>query len=72
MLATLTTLWPILAQEFPVKVESFGIVLLPLFTDYLQFFAAMWCEPTWEFGVPLMENFIPAIMVWDAIATKHD
>ncbi len=27
---------------------------------------------TWEFGVPLMENFIPASMVWDAIATKHD
>ena len=27
---------------------------------------------TWEFGVPLMENFIPASMVWDAIASKHD
>ena len=27
---------------------------------------------SWEFGVPLMENFIPANMVWDAIATKHD
>ncbi len=27
---------------------------------------------SWEFGVPLMENFIPASMVWDAIATKHD
>ncbi len=27
---------------------------------------------SWEFGVPVMENFIPASMVWDAIATKHD
>ncbi len=26
----------------------------------------------WEFGVPVMENFIPPSMVWDAIATKHD
>ncbi len=26
----------------------------------------------WEFGVPVIENFIPASMVWDAIATKHD
>ncbi len=26
----------------------------------------------WEFGVPVMENFIPASMLWDAIATKHD
>ncbi len=26
----------------------------------------------WEFGVPLMENFIPDSMVGDAIATKHD
>ncbi len=27
---------------------------------------------SWEFGVPVMENFIPASMVWDTIATKHD
>ncbi len=27
---------------------------------------------TWEFCVPVMENFIPASMVWNAIATKHD
>ncbi len=26
----------------------------------------------WEFGVPVMENFIPATMVWDAIPTKDD
>ncbi len=26
----------------------------------------------WEFGVPFMENFIPASMVWDVITTKHD
>ncbi len=26
----------------------------------------------WEFAVPVMENFIPASMVWDAIVTKHD
>ncbi len=26
----------------------------------------------WEFGVPVMENFIPASMVWDAITTKHE
>ena len=26
----------------------------------------------WEFCVPVMENFIPSSMVWDAIATKHD
>ena len=29
-------------------------------------------EPTWEFGVPVMENVIPASLVWDAIATKYD
>ncbi len=26
----------------------------------------------WEFCVPVMENFILASMVWDAISTKHD
>ncbi len=25
-----------------------------------------------EFGIPVMESFIPANMVWDAITTKHD
>ncbi len=29
-------------------------------------------DKAWEFGVPVMENFIPASMVWEAIATKHD
>ena len=27
---------------------------------------------TWEFDVSVMENFIPASMVWDVITTKHD
>ena len=26
----------------------------------------------WELCVPVMDNFIPASMVWDAITTKHD
>ncbi len=29
------------------------------------------CFSSWEFCVPVMENFIPAGMVWHAIAIKH-
>ena len=29
-------------------------------------------DTAWEFCVPVMENFIPANIVWHAIATKHD
>ncbi len=43
------------------------LVMGPRKTHFLRV-----CLSPWEFGVPLMENFIPASMVWDVIATKHD
>ncbi len=44
----------------------------PLNEEDVKFQMDIVSQISWEFDVPVMENFIPASMVWDAIASKHD